>query len=385
MRKIISIVFFITCLLSLFSSRSFGAEDPLQVPNNKIGVHILFTSEVKDAARVVNANGGDWGYVIIPIQSGDKDIKKWQTFMDQAREFHLIPIIRLATQGDYFNTAVWSKPTYTDILDFANFLDSLSWPTKNRYVVIYNEVNRDDEWGGDANPTEYAQILSYAVTAFKTKNPDFFIISAGMDNAAANSATAINEYTFFRQMNAAVPGIFNQIDGIASHSYPNPAFSQPPNVLTNESIASFRYERDLISSLSSKSLPVFITETGWSREHIPDATIAAYFTTAYTSVWSDNSVAAVMPFLLTAGSGPFENFSLLTKNLEDTPISKAIETLTKIKGQPLLTPKVLAAETVTTLTKLPIKDFSDRTSENVFRSTVRSVLHFLLGEPSVLQ
>ncbi len=111
---------------------AFAIEDSRILPNNKIGVHILFTSELNTASQLINTSGGDWGYVTIPIQAGDKDIEKWQKFMDDAKKLHIIPIIRLATEGDYFNTGVWRKPRREDILDFANFLNSLQWPVKNR-------------------------------------------------------------------------------------------------------------------------------------------------------------------------------------------------------------------------------------------------------------
>lgn len=363
MKKLV--VFCISLLLLTFSAApSFAIENPTATPNNKVGVHILFTSELQQAAKIINSNGGDWGYVIIPIQSGDKDIKKWQAFMDQAKQLHIIPIIRLATEGDYFNTKVWRKPTVADVLDFANFLNSLSWPVKNRYVEIYNEVNRDDEWGGSANASEYAQLVSYAVTVFKSASPDFFIISSGMDNASANGNGAINEYTFFNQMNQAVPGIFNQIDGIGSHSYPNPGFSQAPSVQTNESITSFEYESNLIDSLANKQLPVFITETGWSRNELSDQTIGSYFTTAFTSVWNDPRVAAVTPFILEAGTPPFDQFSLLSPSGSDTPISLAIKNLSKQKGQPTINPSVLAAETSLNDTMLPTKWFGKSNKPN---------------------
>src|SRR5260370_15057649 len=99
-------------------TQAFAIENPLSRTNNKIGIHILFPSELQEAARLVNANGGDWGYVTIPIQAGDKNLVKWQSFMDQAKLLHVIPIIRLATEGDYFNTAVWRKTKDEDIVDF---------------------------------------------------------------------------------------------------------------------------------------------------------------------------------------------------------------------------------------------------------------------------
>lgn len=362
---IISITFFL--FLSI-SRPSFAIEDPLSHANNKIGVHILFPSELSQAATLINSSNGDWGYVIIPIQSGDKDIKKWQTFMDEAKQRHIIPIIRLATEGDYFNTKVWRKPTAADILDFANFLDSLSWPVKNRYIVVYNEVNRGNEWGGSPNASEYAQLLSYTVSVFKSRNPDFFIISSGMDNASINAGDALNEYTYFTQMNAAVPGIFSQIDGIGSHSYPNPAFTQPPTTQSRESTSSFMYESTLIDTFTNRQLPIFITETGWSRSALSDSTIASYFQTAFTSVWNNPRVIAVTPFILEAGGGPFEQFSLLTPNGDDTPISLVIKNLPKQKGEPTVNPSVLAAETTSSNETLPVKWFakSDKPNYTVF-------------------
>ncbi len=355
------------------------AYDPTSLPNNKVGIHILFPSELSQAATLVNSNGGDFGYVTIPIQSGDKDILKWQKFMDDAKSLHIIPIIRLATEGDYFNTKVWRKPTFADVLDFSNFLDSINWPTKNRYIVVYNEVNRGDEWGGTPNANEYAQILSYAVAVFKSKNPDFFLISAGMDNASANTNDAVNEYDFFAQMNQAIPGIFNQVDGLSSHSYPNPGFSQPATADTRESITSFKYEKAFISQFTAKNLPTFITETGWSKDVLPQSVITKYFQTAFTSVWNDNNVIAVTPFLLSAGGGPFAQFSFLNPDGSGNEIYQAIHNLSKVKGLPTLTPSVLAASVKFTPTVT--KDYSDSLLNVSFRHEVKQVITYLFQLP----
>ena len=207
--------------------------DPLSAPNNKFGIHILFPGELEQAAKLVNSNGGDWGYVTIPIQATDKNVEKWQKFMDDAKTYHIIPIIRIASENYFFDTRVWRKPEEYDVLDFANFLNSLNWPTVNKYIVVFNEVNRSDEWQGNTNPQEYAQILNYTVEVFKSLDEDFFIISAGLDNASANVfESSINQYDFMREMHKEVPGIFGKIDGLGSHSYPNPGFSEPPWVKT---------------------------------------------------------------------------------------------------------------------------------------------------------
>ena len=162
----IVIMLIVAAQLILNAKQAFAIYDPQSQPNNKVGIHILFPDELEKAKELVNSSGGDWGYVTIPIQAHDKDLIKWQDFFDRAKEAHLIPIVRLATDGDYFDKSSWRKPQDEDVVDFANFLNSLNWPVKNRYVVIFNEVNRADEWEGKADPREYAQILSYSLTVF---------------------------------------------------------------------------------------------------------------------------------------------------------------------------------------------------------------------------
>lgn len=334
---LITLIVFFYALIWLPQS-SFAIEDPLALPNNKMGIHVLFPSEIGLASNLVNSSGGEWGYVTIPIQAGDRDLEKWQEFMDNAKKLHVIPIIRLATEGDYFNTVVWRKPTEEDVLDFANFLNSLDWPVKNRYIVVFNEVNRSDEWEGDLDPAEYANLLRYAVTVFKSLNEDFFIISSGLDNAAPNiSGKYMNEYDYMIAMNNAVPGIFNMIDGLGSHAYPNPGFKQMPYMLTSQSIDSFNFEKNLAYRLSNKNLPVFITETGWSKEALSENQIAEYFKYAFQYVWSDKDVVAVTPFLLQAGSSSFAKFSLVNDDGRRNQIFLALQDISKTCGKPTAT------------------------------------------------
>ncbi len=331
MLKILIFIFATLLSLTFVPKNAHAIVDPDSLPNNKFGVHILFTTELSDAGRLVNSGGGDWGYVTIPIQANDKDLEKWQKFMYDAGKLHLIPIIRIATENYHFNTSFWRKPSREDVLDFANFLNSLQWPVKNRYIIIFNEVNRGDEWEGNSSPQEYAIILSYAVHAFKSLSEDFFIISGGLDNGSAN-----DQYYYMSQMNKEVPGIFGQIDGLGSHSYPNPAFSIPPWIVTDKSISSFKFEQNLALELSGKNLPVFITETGWSREKVSENLIALYFIYAFENVWSDQNIVAVTPFLLQAGVEPFSQFSLLSADGEYNEISRALKKIAKIKGNPTI-------------------------------------------------
>jgi hypothetical protein len=355
--------------------------DPLSAPNNKFGIHILFPEEISDAAPLVNSGGGDWGYVTIPIQASDRNLDKWQKFMDDCARRHLIPIIRLATAGDYFVQGSWSEPSDYDVLDFANFLNSLNWPTKNRYIVVFNEPNRGDEWGGIPDPTAYAQILDYATKIFKQTNPNFFVISAGLDNGAANiSGQSIDEYTFMQEMNDAAPGIFAEIDGLGSHSYPNPGFSASPSTY-RMGIYSFYYQNNLVEQLSGKKLPVFVTETGWSSDKVSDSTQADYYTNAFTNYWSDVQVVVVTPFILRADQGPFVQFTFL-KNGSATAVYNTYKNLVKVKGEPQIdyvpTPTVPQQNPFLPIVEFNLK-YPIQSAYNAVNQSSKAFFKWLLG------
>ena len=246
MRAAQIIIAFISFFIIANVTPSYAVYDPLSKPNNFFGIHILFPEELSEAAQLVNSSGGDWGYVTIPIQAGDRNIEKWQKFMNDAAALHLTPILRLATENYYKNTSVWRIPNEYDIIDFANFLDSLWWPTANRYIILFNEVNRSDEWGGKPpDPASYAQLVEFSIETFKERNQDFFLLFAGLDNAAPTKYPEfLNEFEFLSK----VPSyLWDKIDGIASHSYPNPAFSSPPNKIKRMGVATYKHQLDFIN------------------------------------------------------------------------------------------------------------------------------------------
>jgi hypothetical protein len=336
-------LFFLCLLLVLVLAapveRADALFDPVARPNNFSGIHILFPSELSEAASLVNAKTGEWGYVTIPIQTGDKDLDKWQSFMDEAKKHKLIPIIRLATSADRENTSVWAKPTTLEILDFANFLNSLNWPVENRYIIAFNEMNRFDEWGGEApNPKEYADLLSYTVEVFKERNPNFYVIMGGLDNASPNDRVKyMDNLVYMNEMVAYNPEIFNKIDAFSSHSYPNPGFSAPPLQNKVEGITTYQFEYNLINSHTVKKKPVFITETGWDSAKLSETVIAKYYEIAYQNFWNKDKdkIVAITPFLLNSQGGPFDIFSFV-KSGKQTKYYEVSAKMEKTKGQPLL-------------------------------------------------
>ena len=328
----------------IFTWPAFGAVDPRSKPNNKVGIGILSPeAEIKEASSLVNW-GGDWGWVVVVIKKSERDVERWQKVFWLLSENHLIPIVRLATGFDL--QGYWQRPTDEDADAWADFLSKLYWPTKNRYVQVYNEVNLAKEWGGNVDAANYAIELNKTIEDLKVKSDDFFILNAPLDLAAETSQNSLSAAVFYQTMESAVPGIFRKLDGWASHSYPNPSFVAHPLKLGRLGIAGFRWELAQIAPyLDGKNLPVFITETGWMRktennEGLDEETIANYYKVAFEQVWNDGRVVAVCPFIFNYPEVLYFAFSF-KKNDQNVGTDRAyysyyfaLRDLPKVKGEP---------------------------------------------------
>ncbi len=324
----------VVLLLSLFLPLKVYAFDP-SLPNNKFGIHLAVPhkEDIEKAAELVNSSGGKWGYVTLVIQENDRNPGEWQEIFNQLRRLHLIPIIRLATQPQ---GAVWKKPVKEDAASWVSFLNSLNWPVKDRYVVLFNEPNHAAEWGGSIDPKNYAEVAGVFVEKLRAKNSDFFVMLAGFDASAASDGVSLDEGIFLNQMKDAAPDLFDKIEGWASHSYPNPAFAGSPAAAGRGTVRGYEWELDYLRSLGiAKDLPVFITETGWSNEAIPIDQIGRDLATTFVLWSADNRIRAVTPFVLNYQSEPFLKFSW-QKHLskEFYPQYDEIKDLPKISGAP---------------------------------------------------
>jgi len=323
------LIFFIS-LFFIYAQNCLAIVNPLDRANNKIGIHILDPNEVEQVPDLVNSSGGDWGWVTVPIRDDDRDREKWQRFFENCSKNHLIPILRIATA---MTKNGWEEPNLLQSIDFANFLNQFNWPTKNRYIIVYNEPNHSSEWGGRIDPAAYAKILKYTSQIFKARSTDFFILPAGLDAAAPNGNTTMNLYNFLGQMVYSEPDVFGYIDGWTSHSYPNPAFSGSPLDTHQQSIVSYRWETDYVRQFTGKDLAVFITETGWQDNRIGQNNSAEFYKIAFNSVWKDSDLVAITPFLFNA-QGPFSGFSFFNSDSSKKPSYLALKTEPKINGNP---------------------------------------------------
>lgn len=340
----LSLIANIIAMFLLTPQRIHAVVDPLSVLNNKFGIHLIQATpdESSPAALLVN-NNGDWGYVTVLVESKDRNQNKWQEFFNDLRRKHLIPIVRLATQpeGDF-----WKRPYEGEEQAWADFLDNLNWPVKNRYIIIYNEPNHAAEWGNSVDARSYAKVLDKTITALKTKNRDFFVLNAGLDASTPSQPPRYEDETKFMQMmNDEVPGIFDKLDGWVSHSYPNPGFVGSPYSRGRGTVGTWVWELQKLEEFGiTKNLPVFITETGWKHAeglkndlYLPGAdTVGNYYKSAFEGIWNNSQIVAVTPFLLSYQEEPFDHFSFKKVNSpEFYPQYQILLEMPKTSGKPV--------------------------------------------------
>ncbi len=336
MRRII----FLICLsVFLLLAKDLLANE---LPNNKFGIHLAqpHLEDIKKTAELVNGSGGDWGYITLVIQENDRNNGKWQAIFDLLREYHLIPIIRLATRAEGEN---WRRPEKKDAGDWVSFLDSLNWVVKERYIVLFNEPNHGSEWGGEIGAKDYGEVSFEFAKKLKEKNKDFFVMLAGFDASAPSWPPGMeDEEVFLKKIVSAKSEIFDYIDGWASHSYPNPGFIGMPWQSGRGTVKTYVWELAVLKELGvKKDLPVFVTETGWNSQKLSSETVARYFKEAYDGVWlPDSRVRAVTPFVFDYQGDPFLGFSwklpasVATSEKTFYPQYYTVQSLPKTAGEP---------------------------------------------------
>lgn len=318
-------------LFPLFSSSAKAIVDPLAVPNNRFGIHILEPEDIVPAGKLVNSSGGDWGYVTLIIRANDLNLVKWQAIFDQLRRVHLIPIIRLAS---YPENDGWQIPQPEKIGEWVEFLNSLNWVTTNRYIILFNEPNHVKEWGNKISPDGYASIVVQFHDQLKQASPDFFILPAALDTAAPNSSQTMAAPEYWRQMYQSNQEIFSYFDGWNSHSYPNPNFSGPANGVGFGTVSGFLSEINYLKNFGLPAkLPIFITETGWAIKSSQDQ----LYKSAFSHVWQNSQIAAITPFILNYQQPPFDQFSWQIPETKDfLSHYYSVQNLPKITGLPII-------------------------------------------------
>lgn len=301
----------------------------------KMGMHVLSMEEVEPAVTLLKeqaVSSDDWYYITIPFTIADLDRQhEWQQFFVKARALRVIPIVRLATVPE---GASWVIPTQKNVVDQLNMLAQLEWPTGERRVIIFNEVNHAKEWGNAIDPAAYAQLFRFSALWARSLQKNFIIMPAAMDLAAPNGTTTRDAFSYLDGMYAFDNEIFQYADAWNSHSYPNPAFSAPPQRKGKNSLYGYQHELAYLEKKGTTSLPVYITETGWEENRATSRNLAHWYQFAFTNIWeADDRIVAVTPFVFNGAPGPFSNFSFVGADgkptLHYTALKKVLGTSTQ--------------------------------------------------------
>jgi hypothetical protein len=335
MKLIYKVIFYLSFWL-LLTPRPILASD-----KNIFGLHLTQPSDIDSAASVINSSNGKWGWVTLVIRQDQLDPGTWQEFFDKCRSLHLIPIVRVATlmENDY-----WSRPQLSDMGNIAEFLNTLNWPTQTQHIILFNEVNHGQEWGGSIDVEDYVDIFISTSQIFKNLNPDFFILGPGLDLASPDKLPDfLSAKTFYQKISQYNPNYFDHLDGLASHSYPNHGFIGTPADIGQHSIHGYLWEIEYIRSLGINFIkPVFITETGWPHQEGIEKN-SNFYTTKTTAdfllksfdIWSkDPNVLAVTPFIYNYPHPPFDHFSWLDEQGNLYPEYQKIIDFPKFHNQP---------------------------------------------------
>lgn len=305
----------IVCALAACAPTALSA--PGWQPENRLGGHLLLDDgrgawpvEQWEAHIAAAADAlGPGGIAVQLVQIDDLDTDKWQRFMDLCAEYDLTPVLRLAT--DFDDEAGWwiapprgpGSSYRRTARQYADFVAGLEWPGETHPVIVGNEPNRGDEWGGIPDPAAYTRFLIDTAEALHRADPAAVVINGPLDLYAPHTngqpfldgVAYMDAESFLAGMLTAGPDVFEHVDVWGSHAYPLnfaappweqssgfdrlngapvPASGQPPPGIRNRGINAYQWELWWLDQQGIAPKPVLISETGWRHAESldPDST-----------------------------------------------------------------------------------------------------------------
>jgi hypothetical protein len=249
----------------------------------------------------------------------------WKQSISAAYARDLIPVIRMAPPwGNRKVRNMGESPTsYQKLAQaYKAVIQDLplrpDWPL---YVQVHNEPNLCYEWDCDASAgtltdktvaNEYAHMLADVAAALHSiGDPRIKVLNGALAPGGAatcqcgtsNFTPGTLSATFLAYMQQSVPGLFDQIDAFAAHSYPAQGEGWGFFVAYPQSLTGLKYFEKELAAIGKGSMKVLITETGWpttgdgqswSRDQVADFTVEAV-----KNVWLTHpNVLGVTPFML---------------------------------------------------------------------------------------
>jgi hypothetical protein len=307
--------------------------------NNIVGLNVARLRHdryVIAASDLVNASGGDWGYLTVVFTAAERDSAAGeyllQQLLDRCYEYRLQPIIRVSTRFDV-ETETWSRPEPDDAEKWRAFLEKGRWPTSKVWVIAGNEPNLGREWGGEVDATAYAAYLSHFLDVFA--DSDRFMVTNGpLDASNTTEIPKMQDaYEFLAEMRAAAPDIFERLEGWASNPYMIP--HQGPELRYTHRA----YESEL--EFIGRDMPVLITEAGHLNTG-DEQEIAAFYEEAFRDWMADPRVVAVTPLFWHPDRGVYWMFDFDKDNnvIEKSPTYDLMMRLPRERGSPAYVPEI---------------------------------------------
>lgn len=312
--------------------------------NNKIGVHLISPTddEIRNACRgLVNMNTvspdeASGGKLTLTLVKNHIDKETLQRYHDIAREEGCVFIHPIKNS---FADPYWKPLDQSTIDFFEKILKDLRPSSKYLYIVLGNEVNRGDEWGGTCDGAAYAHIAKLAAEQLKKTVPNIQIGLAGLDAYAPQSGFYCSQESFLKAALEAEPRLIDDdIDFQVVHEYPNADMTGSLQNL-------WLREKNTLKSLGvTKDLPVVISEIAWRRHRgLTSEAAAIKLYNAIQTLEKEPRIWAITPFVYKFCGSPFDQFSLLQCNVktaagntidEPNAVFDAIAAVPKVKGDP---------------------------------------------------
>jgi hypothetical protein len=324
------------------------------VPNNIVGLNVARLHQpnyIWATSDVVNANGGDWGYITVVWTIEDREARmaeyNLQLFLDRCFEFHVQPIVRVGTKFAAKKEPVvpgqpapkpnpqgaegsWVRPDWDEPLKWRTFFETARWPTRHAWVVVGNEPNLGREWGGAVDPVSYARYLDHFLDVFE-EAPRFDVVSGALDISNSTVMPVMQDaLEFLDGMGEAVPRIFERLPAWASNPYK--VVSAGRGVRYTHRAYEAEFDR------IGREMPVLITEAG-HLETGDEQEIARFYEEAFRAWMADPKVVAATPLFWHPDRNDFWMFELDKRGafVHKSPTYELLRRLPRVAGSPEFT------------------------------------------------
>src|SRR5262249_30217338 len=151
-------------------------------------------------------------------------------------------------------------PSADHLNDFAHFaqLAVRRYPQAAGFE-IWNEPSNNQFWGTQADPGQYADMLTTGAPATHAVNPGMPVISGGLASSLSDDGNGLSAATFLRRLFDT--GALNNVNAIGIHIYPHKAFHKDYLGSVRIRLAQIL---DALKANNAASKPLWVTEYGIS-------------------------------------------------------------------------------------------------------------------------